>query len=147
MNQSDAVRLLYLHVPTATFFYVAFSVTALGSVLWLWKKSVWWDLVAAASAEIGVLFTGVTLVVGALWGRTTWGTYWDWDPRLTTTALLFLIFLGYLAVRRLPADIHTRDTRARRRRPSSGSSTCPSSTSRSTGGAASTNGPASRPST
>jgi heme exporter protein C len=112
VNQSDAVRLLYLHVPTATFFYVAFSVTALGSVLWLWKKSVWWDLVAAASAEIGVLFTGVTLVVGALWGRTTWGTYWDWDPRLTTTALLFLIYLGYLVVRRLPADIHTRNTRA-----------------------------------
>jgi heme exporter protein C len=112
VNQSDAVRLLYIHVPTATYFYVAFIVTAIGSVMWLWKKSVWWDLVAAASAEIGVLFTGLTLVAGALWGRTTWGTYWDWDPRLTTTALLFLIFLGYLVIRRLPADRDTRNQRA-----------------------------------
>jgi heme exporter protein C len=112
VNQSDAVRLLYIHVPTATFFYVAFVVTAIGSVMWLWKKSVWWDLVAAASAEIGVLFTGLTLVAGALWGRTTWGTYWDWDPRLTTTALLFLIFLGYLVIRRLPADRDARNQRA-----------------------------------
>jgi heme exporter protein C len=112
VNQSDAVRLLYLHVPTATYFYVAFPLAALGSVLWLWKGSVWWDLVAAAAAEIGVLFTGVTLVVGALWGRTTWGTYWDWDPRLTTTALLFLVYLGYLVVRRLPADTRTRNNRS-----------------------------------
>jgi len=112
VNQSDAVRLLYLHVPTATFFYVAFGLTAVGSVLWLWKRSVWWDLVAAASAEIGVLFTGITLVVGALWGRTTWGAYWDWDPRLTTTALAFLIYLGYLVVRRLPADPATRNKRS-----------------------------------
>lgn len=112
VNQSDAVRLLYLHVPTATYFYVAFPLAALGSVMWLWKKSVWWDLVAAASAEIGVLFTGVTLVVGSLWGRTTWGTYWDWDPRLTTTALLFLVYLGYLVVRRLPADRATRNNRS-----------------------------------
>ena len=112
VSQSDAVRLLYIHVPTATFFYVAFVVTAIGSVMWLWKRSVWWDLVAAASAEIGVLFTGLTLVAGALWGRTTWGTYWDWDPRLTTTALLFLIYLGYLVVRRLPADRDARNQRA-----------------------------------
>jgi heme exporter protein C len=70
-----------------------------------------WDRLAGASAEIGVLFTGLTLVAGAIWGRITWGVYWTWDARLTTTALLFVLFLGYLAIRRLPA---TADQRARR---------------------------------
>jgi heme exporter protein C len=102
--QSDAARLLYVHVPSAILAYVSFGITALGSILWLTKRSAWWDRVAAASAEIGVLFTGLCLLTGSLWGRPTWGTYWEWDPRLTSTALLFLMYAGYLAVRRLPAD-------------------------------------------
>jgi heme exporter protein C len=110
--QSDAARLLYVHVPSAILAYVSFAVTALGSVLWLTKRSAWWDRVAAASAEIGVLFTALCLTTGALWGRPIWGTYWDWDPRLTSTALLLLMFVGYLAVRRLPADPVTRAKRS-----------------------------------
>ena len=110
--QSDAARLLYVHVPSAILAYVSFAVTALGSVLWLTKRSTWWDRVAASSAEVGVLFTALCLATGALWGRPIWGTYWDWDPRLTTTALLLLLFAGYLAVRRLPADPVTRARRS-----------------------------------
>jgi heme exporter protein C len=104
-NQGEAVRMLYLHVPTVWLAYLAFGVTALGSILYLVPKtrSLAWDRVAGASAEIGVLFTGLTLVAGAIWGRITWGVYWTWDARLTTTALLFVLFLGYLAIRRLPA--------------------------------------------
>jgi heme exporter protein C len=104
-NQGEAVRMLYLHVPTVWLAYLAFGVTAIGSVLYLVPKtrSLAWDRVAGASAEIGVLFTGLTLVAGAIWGRITWGVYWTWDARLTTTALLFVLFLGYLAIRRLPA--------------------------------------------
>jgi heme exporter protein C len=104
-NQGEAVRLLYLHVPTVWLAYLAFGVTALGSILYLVPKtrSLAWDRLAGASAEIGVLFTGLTLVAGAIWGRITWGVYWTWDARLTTTALLFVLFLGYLAIRRLPA--------------------------------------------
>lgn len=102
--QSDAARLLYVHVPSAILAYVSFAVTALGSVLWLTKRSFWWDRVAASAAEVGVLFTALVLATGSLWGRPIWGTYWAWDPRLTTTALLLLLFLGYLTVRRLPAD-------------------------------------------
>jgi heme exporter protein C len=112
-NQGEAVRMLYLHVPTVWLAYLAFGITALGSILYLVPKtrSLAWDRVAGASAEIGVLFTGLTLVAGAIWGRITWGVYWTWDARLTTTALLFVLFLGYLAIRRLPA---TPPQRARR---------------------------------
>ena len=110
--QSDAARLLYVHVPSAIFAYVSFAVTALGSVLWLTKKSAWWDRVAASSAEIGVLFTALCLATGALWGRPIWGTYWEWDPQLTTTALLLLLFAGYLAIRRLPAEPAVRARRS-----------------------------------
>jgi heme exporter protein C len=105
VNQGEAVRMLYLHVPTVWLAYLAFGVTALGSIFYLIPKtrSLAWDRLAGASAEIGVLFTGLTLVAGAIWGRITWGVYWTWDARLTTTALLFVLFLGYLAIRRLPA--------------------------------------------
>jgi heme exporter protein C len=111
--QGEAVRMLYIHVPTAWLAYLAFGVTALGSGLYLFPKtrSLAWDRMAGASAEIGVLFTGLTLVAGAIWGRITWGVYWTWDARLTTTALLFVLFVGYLALRRLPAS---HDQRAKR---------------------------------
>ncbi|MDQ6927160.1 MAG: cytochrome c biogenesis protein CcsA [Actinomycetota bacterium] len=115
VNQKDAVRLLYLHVPTAWIaMYVSFGVTTLASVLWLWRKtrSPKWDLLAGASAEIGVLFLSLTLIIGSIWGRTTWGVWWTWDARLTTTAVLLVLYLGYLAVRRVPAESETRSRRA-----------------------------------
>lgn len=111
-DQGDAVRLMYIHVPTAVVAFLAFFVTAAGSALWLWKKSRWWDLVAASSAEIGVIFTALTLVTGMVWGRPIWGVYWTWDARLTSTALLLLLFLGYLAIRRVPAEPEVRNRRA-----------------------------------
>ncbi|MEA2826208.1 MAG: heme exporter protein [Actinomycetota bacterium] len=107
VNQKDAVRLLYLHVPTAWLaMYVSFGVTSLASALYLWPRtrSRFWDLTAGASAEIGVVFLGLTLLIGSIWGRTTWGVWWTWDARLTTTAVLFVLYLGYLAVRRVVAD-------------------------------------------
>lgn len=102
-DQEEAVRLLYVHVPTIWIAYLAFVVTAVASGLYLftWKNSLGWDRLAGASAEVGVVFVALTLVVGALWGRLTWGVFWQWDARLTTTALLFVVYIGYLAVRRL----------------------------------------------
>ena len=102
-DQRESVRLLYVHVPTIWLAYLAFTVTAIGSGMYLFtkKKSLGWDRLAGASAEIGTVFVAVTLVVGALWGRLTWGVFWQWDARLTTTALLFVTYVGYLAVRRL----------------------------------------------
>jgi heme exporter protein C len=114
VNQLDAVRLLYIHAPTAWLaLYLSFGVTTIASALYLWPRtrSRFWDLVAGASAEIGVLFLGLTLAIGSIWGRTTWGVWWTWDARLTTTAVLFVLYLGYLALRRVPDDVDTRSKR------------------------------------
>ncbi len=112
-SQGDAQRLMYLHVPAAWLAYLAFAVTAIASVLWLVPRtrSITWDLLAGASAEVGVLFTGLTLAMGSIWGRPIWGSWWEWDARLTTTAVLFFLYLGYLALRRAGGSP---DARARR---------------------------------
>jgi len=113
VTQGDLVRLMYVHVPSAWLTYTSFSITAIGSVMVLWKKSQWWDLVAASSAEIGVMFCGLALLTGMIWGRPTWGTYWEWgDARLVSTLVLFLMFVGYLAVRRIPSEPNVRSRRA-----------------------------------
>ena len=93
--------------------YIAFILTAICSGVYLSRRqrSLAWDRVAGASAEIGVLFVAVSLVTGSLWGRLTWGTYWVWDARITSTAFLFITYVGYLAVRRLDG---THRQRARR---------------------------------
>ena len=112
--QRDSVRILYLHVPSAEMAYVAFVVGAVCSAAYLWRRtrSPAWDRVANASVELGVVLTGLTLLTGMMWGRISWGTYWDWaDARLVSTLLLFVMFAGYLAVRRLDGSD---DQRARR---------------------------------
>ena len=109
----DAVRIIFVHVPVAILTYVCFGITAVGSVMWLWKRSEFWDTLAHAAAEIGVLCCGLTLVTGAIWGRPTWGTYWEWgDVRLVTTLILFLIMVGYLSVRSIGGDEQAVATRA-----------------------------------
>ena len=112
--QGDAVRIMYVHVPTAWVAYLAFIVTGGASLCWLLKKTPTLNLdrVAGASAEIGVLFMAMTLISGSLWGRLTWGTYWVWDPRLTTTAFLFVTYVGYLAVRGLDGSPQQRAQRS-----------------------------------
>lgn len=101
--QKKGVRIMYIHVPSAWLAYLAFIVTGIASAAYLFKRtrSLTWDRIAGASAEIGVLFMGIALVSGSLWGRISWGTYWTWDSRLTTTAFLFVTYIGYLAVRDL----------------------------------------------
>jgi heme exporter protein C len=111
--QGESVRIMYVHVPSAWIAYLAFIVTAVASAGWLFgkKHSMGFDRFAGASAEVGVMFMAITLLTGSLWGRLTWGEFWQWDPRLTTTAFLFVTYLGYLAVRRLDGS---KEQRARR---------------------------------
>ncbi len=112
--QGDLVRLVYIHPPIAwVALYLAFGIAAVSSVLWLWPRtrSAFWDRLAVSSMEVGVVFTALTLVTGSLWGRPTWGVWWAWDARLTSTALLLVLQLGYLALRRVPSGP---DARARR---------------------------------
>ena len=99
--QGEVQRLMYVHVPAAWLAYLSFFVVFVSSVAYLRTRRIRWDRMAAASAEIGVLFTALTIALGALWGKPIWGTWWTWDPRLTTTAMLLLIYLAYLAVRRV----------------------------------------------
>jgi heme exporter protein C len=103
--QGDYVRIMYVHVPGSWLAFLAFGVTALGSAAWLLTKRMAFDRIAEASAEIGVLFTAVSLFTGMLWGYPVWGTFWDWgDPRMASTALMFFVYLGYLALRRSVND-------------------------------------------
>ena len=112
-DMGDVVRIMYVHVPSAWLAYMAFIITAIGSAMFLWKRSVWWDLIAGASAEIGVLFCALALATGSLWGRPTWGTYWQWsDVRIVTTLVLLLMYAGYLALRRVDGDPTQRSKRA-----------------------------------
>jgi heme exporter protein C len=85
--------------------FIAFGVTALGSIMWLIKKTERWDRLAAASVEVGVIFTAIGLFTGMVWGQAVWGTPWDWqDPRLMSTAVMFFVYLGYLALRNAVDD-------------------------------------------
>jgi heme exporter protein C len=112
--QGELVRLIYVHPAVATVCYVGFAMCALSSIAYLWPRtrSRRWDRLAAASAEVGVVFCVLTLVTGSIWGRGSWGVWWTWDARLTLTALLCAVFIGYLALRRSGGDPETRAKRS-----------------------------------
>lgn len=92
-------KIFYFHVPIAIVCYVGFFFTFIGSIGFLWTKDFMWDRVAVSGAETGVVFTILMLATGMLWGRPIWGAYWTWDPRLTTSLILLIIFAGYLILR------------------------------------------------
>ena len=109
-SQGFPQKIMYLHVPTFIATYLAFFVVFTFSIAYLWKRDLMFDQIAKVSAEIGLIFCALLLVTGAIWGRPTWGTYWVWDARLTTTLLLFLIFMGYFLLR---MSVNDRDKEAR----------------------------------
>lgn len=97
-------KLMYVHVPAAWSALLCFSTVFIASIIYLIKRKLLLDHIAAAAAEVGLVFTGLTLVLGAIWGKPTWGVWWTWDPRLTTTAILFLLYSGYLSFRSFIED-------------------------------------------
>jgi heme exporter protein C len=103
-------KIMYVHVPAAWMTFLAFFVVLVFSVRYMWRRNENDDLLAAAAAEVGAVFNGLTLLLGMIWGRPAWGVWWVWDARLTSTLVLFLIFVGYLALRALVDDA---DQRAR----------------------------------
>jgi heme exporter protein C len=103
-NSGIVQRIFYFHVPVAWVSFMAFFVTFFASILYLWKRNVKWDAVACASAEIGVIFTTLVLITGPIWAKPAWGIWWTWDARLTTSLVLWLIYIGYLLVRSLATD-------------------------------------------
>ena len=92
-------RGMYFHVPLAYVAFLAFFIVLAGSVMYLWKGSEKWDALAHSSAEVGVLFTTLVLVTGAIWAKPVWGVWWTWDPRLTTSTILWLMYIAYLMLR------------------------------------------------
>jgi heme exporter protein C len=92
-------KIMYVHVPTAWAGLVAFFLVFVSSLLYLWRREARYDLFAAATAEVGVVLTALTLALGSIWGKPTWGVWWTWDPRLTSTAVLLFLYAGYLALR------------------------------------------------
>jgi len=103
-TQGEVARILYIHAPAAWIAYLAFGVTLVASGGYLVTKQMRWDRLAAASAEVGVVFTGLTIALGMIWAKPTWGVWWTWDARLTLTAIMFFVYLGYLSLRRAIAD-------------------------------------------
>jgi len=97
--QGDAARIVYFHVPIAWVAFLAFTVVAFASIAYLRTENPRWDRLGRASAEVGVIFTTLALVTGAIWGYPIWGTWWTWDPKLTTTLILWFMYLAYLMVR------------------------------------------------
>ena len=95
----DVQRVFYFHVPMAIMSFLAFFVVFVASVGYLVRRGRRWDSVAHASAEVGVLFVSLALITGIIWGRPVWNTWWTWEPRLTTTLILWLIYVSYLMIR------------------------------------------------
>lgn len=105
-------RLINIHVPSLWLAFLAFAVTAVGSIMWLIKRDLSWDRLASSSVEVGVVFSAIGIFTGMVWGKAVWGTAWDWgDPRLATTAMMFFVYVGYMALR---AAIDDPRVRARR---------------------------------
>src|SRR5467141_3576726 len=99
--QCPVQRIFYLHVSSAIAAYGCFAVVLIGGIAYLWKENSPADRLARAGALVGLVFTTVTLVMGMIWAKPTWGTYWTWDARLTSTLVLWIIYAGYLMIRRL----------------------------------------------
>jgi heme exporter protein C len=115
--QGNVQRVMYLHVPAILTAYLAFGLTLVASIAYLATRRAGWDRLAASAAEIGVLFTGLTILSGSIWGRATWFKgqtlswtqgWWTWDARLTSTAVLFLVYVGYLLLRAMVEDPEAR---------------------------------------
>ncbi|MCL6445015.1 MAG: cytochrome c biogenesis protein CcsA [Alicyclobacillus sp.] len=107
-SMGNLVRVLYFHVSCAWIAFLSFFITAFFAFLYLLRRRMWMDAVSVSSAEIGVVYTSVTLITGSLWARPIWNTWWTWDPRLTTTLLLWFLYVAYLLLRGTMAGLERR---------------------------------------
>jgi heme exporter protein C len=98
-GEGDAGRIVYFHVPMAWIAFLAFFVVLVASIAYLRTRNPKWDHLGRASAEVGLVFTTLVLITGSIWGYPIWGTWWSWDPKLTTTLILWFMYLAYLMVR------------------------------------------------
>jgi heme exporter protein C len=104
LTQGNVQRIMYVHVPAILVAYLAFGVVLVASIVYLIRRVDAADRLAHASAEVGLLFTGINIATGAIWGKPTWGTWWTWDARLTSVSIMFIMYLGYLLLRGMIDD-------------------------------------------
>ena len=97
--QGPVSKIIYFHIASAWLAFFAFLVVMLSGIVYLKTKKLKWDVISGASAEIGILFTTIVLVTGPIWGRASWNAWWTWDSRLTTTLVLWFIYVAYLMIR------------------------------------------------
>lgn len=97
-------KIMYVHVPAAWAAMLAYFTVFVLSIIYLVTKRPQYDLIAAAAAEVGVVMTGLALALGSIWGRPTWGVWWAWDARITATAIMFMMYVGYLVLRGFTDD-------------------------------------------
>jgi heme exporter protein C len=102
--QGPVQRIFYVHMAMWLATFTAFGIVALASLLYLWKRNSIWDHRGRAAAELGLLFCTLGLATGSIWAKPIWGTWWTWDPRLTLTLILWMIYAGYLLLRSLSTD-------------------------------------------
>lgn len=93
-------KIFYIHVPAAFLAYLAFFITFIASIFYLYRKDSKWDTVAHCAVETGVIFCTIVLITGPIWAKPVWNVWWTWDPRLTTTLILWFTYVAYLMLRR-----------------------------------------------
>lgn len=99
IQQGEIQRIFYIHMPSFFGAFTAFGLTVVGGILYLWRKSEQWDRIAGAGVEVGLAFALINLLTGAIWARPIWNTWWTWDPRLTSAAIMVLTYAAYLMLR------------------------------------------------
>ncbi|MDY6893096.1 MAG: cytochrome c biogenesis protein CcsA [Chloroflexota bacterium] len=97
-------RIFYVHVPLAWVAFLSFFVVFICSILYLWKRSTKWDILARSSSEVGIVFTSLVLITGPIWAKPVWGVWWTWDARLTATLVLWITYIAYLLIRSYTAE-------------------------------------------
>ncbi len=110
VSMGDIQRIFYVHVASAWTSFVAFFLVFLANIAYLWRRQLHWDWLAVSAAEVGVAFCSVVLVTGPLWAKPVWGIWWTWDARLTSTFVLWLLYVSYLLLRSLLPDPARRAT-------------------------------------
>lgn len=108
-GQGLVQKIFYFHVPSAFSMYICFLLAGLGALLYLWKRNSFFNAVAHAGTSVGLLFCAMVLMSGPIWAKPIWGAWWTWDPRLTSTLILFLAFFAALLLR----DFYGTDPRGR----------------------------------
>lgn len=103
-DMGDLQKIMYVHVPSAFCSLIGYAVVFVLGILYLVKRDLKYDLMAASAAQVGAVYAAATLLTGSIWGRPTWGIWWTWDARLTTMAVLFLMYVGYLVLRSFTED-------------------------------------------